>query len=535
MKSEWIGSFPFSAPRDQQVTAIDHAIETFDAGRKFEMLEMGVGCGKSAVAATLAHWMAVNTVSMDDVQSGAYILTSQKILQDQYVRDFGHHVHSIKSASSYQCSAIAATCSEAKKLSQIAAAAGSPLNMSCRDNCAYRVAKQAFIDSDISLTNYAFFMNDVAYAKDLHKRSLMVIDECHTLESALCSMAELQMSERGIGKLVNASIPTDVSIESIRDWLVSLARPISDAIKASQLMIKMLAKSSLSSPQAAEEARKLDKLSKLASKAARIARLLDDTWCISRDVSDVDGTARLMLRPTDVSSVADTYLFKFATRVMMMSATICDPRVMCSALGISQSNVRFLSMPSPFDPALRPVIYAPAGKMSFANVSQTMPIMIETVRALIDEHPDSKGIVHTGNYKISRALQATLPNSRAIFHDETNRDAALAQHLSDPGPTVLFSPSMTDGVDLHDELSRFQVICKLPFPNASDSWVKKRMSRDSRWYAWMTASKISQAVGRSVRHETDWAHTYILDECWERFYSDSHALFSESFKEALVM
>jgi hypothetical protein len=40
-------------------------------------------------------------------------------------------------------------------------------------------------------------------------------------------------------------------------------------------------------------------------------------------------------------------------------------------------------------------------------------------------------------------------------------EAALHQHRLSPGPTVLCSPAMTEGIDLADDLSRFQVIVKV--------------------------------------------------------------------------
>ena len=106
--------------------------------------------------------------------------------------------------------------------------------------------------------------------------------------------------------------------------------------------------------------------------------------------------------------------------------------------------------------------------------------------------------------------------------------------MSSKEPTVLLSPSMTEGIDLKGDLSRFQVICKVPYPWLGDPIVKKRMHKFPNWYSLKTAMTIVQAVGRSVRNSEDTAITYILDSDWSRFYGKNKKLFCEDFKRLIV-
>lgn len=524
---DWSESFPFESPREQQIAAIDHALDTFDLGRKFELLEMGVGCGKSAVAATLAHYSARNSVTTSQIRSGGYILTPQKILQDQYVGDFGQFIKSVKSASSYSCEKMAANCSEATKIQNLIG------DRMCAATCLYKIAKREFLHGDISLTNYAFFLHDAMYAKDIIKKPFMAIDECHSLETALCSLGELQFSSKSIKKMLNIQVPDLANADEIVTWLVSSCAP---AIKTEvNKIVKLLSCASaaqLQSDPILIEAKRLEKLYSLASKIKRIAESIDDTWSTSIDRDDNDEVT-VTIKPTDISEIAESVLFKYAAKVLLMSATICDSSVLTTALGIKTDDVRFMSLDSPFDPANRQIHYLPIGKMSMAHVNESVPKLIEAVKIILHSHGSHKGIVHTGSYKIAKILQDSIRSNRCIFHDDSNRDAALAQHISSTAPTVLFSPSMIEGIDLKDDLSRFQIICKIPFPHFQDAWVKKRVERQPRWYAWATASKIAQAVGRSVRNESDWAETYILDSCWERFFADNRSMFNRSFVSAL--
>ena len=121
-----------------------------------------------------------------------------------------------------------------------------------------------------------------------------------------------------------------------------------------------------------------------------------------------------------------------------------------------------------------------------------------------------------------------------MIHDSANRDKVLQKHCNSKSATVLLSPSMTEGVDLRDELSRFQVICKIPYPYLGDKLIRKKMNKWKWWYPLQTAKTIVQAVGRSIRSDSDQAVTYILDSDWEIFFKRNRLFFPDSFKKAIL-
>jgi len=71
---------------------------------------------------------------------------------------------------------------------------------------------------------------------------------------------------------------------------------------------------------------------------------------------------------------------------------------------------------------------------------------------------------------------------------------------------------MQTGIDLKDDLSRFQIILKVPYPNISSEKIKARQRTNKEWYNWKTCVDLIQAYGRSIRSEDDYAETYVLDE-----------------------
>jgi Rad3-related DNA helicase len=139
-------------------------------------------------------------------------------------------------------------------------------------------------------------------------------------------------------------------------------------------------------------------------------------------------------------------------------------------------------------------------------------------------------VVHNcTNYKIGKYLMENVKTNRFLTHDSTNRDDVLKLHVNSSEPTVLLSPSMMEGVDLKDDLSRFQIICKVPFPYLGDLVIKKRMEKNEKWYPYMTAKSVIQSLGRSIRNETDHAVSYILDSDWHRFFCKNKQLFPNEF------
>jgi Rad3-related DNA helicase len=258
-----------------------------------------------------------------------------------------------------------------------------------------------------------------------------------------------------------------------------------------------------------------------------------DNWVFDEEVTWERKSRKFVFKSIDVSKFAKQYLLRLGRNVLLMSATILDHEAYCQSLGIPKSEVEFIRIPSPFPIENRPVLTLSVGKMGAKNLDVTLPKLAVAIKEILSSHPNEKGIIHCHTYKIVNYLKQSLRSSRILTHTSENRDAVLQKHLNSKNPTVLLSPSMTEGVDLRGEFSRFQVICKVPYPFLGDKLVKKRMNKWKGWYPLQTAKAIVQAVGRSVRSSDDHAVTYILDSDWERFYSYNKSLFPKDFQRCI--
>ena len=83
----WNKSFPHDMPRACQEEAINFALDSIiDDNKRFVIIEAGTGVGKSAIGLTVARYLQENLPEREGHEKGAYFLTTQKILQEQYER-----------------------------------------------------------------------------------------------------------------------------------------------------------------------------------------------------------------------------------------------------------------------------------------------------------------------------------------------------------------------------------------------------------------------------------------------------------------
>jgi len=113
--------------------------------------------------------------------------------------------------------------------------------------------------------------------------------------------------------------------------------------------------------------------------------------------------------------------------------------------------------------------------------------------------------------------------------------AALLDYHTFNEKSVILAPAMHEGIDLMGELSRFAIICKVPYPNFYDNkQMVRRMELDKFYYDWLVALKLVQSYGRSVRSDTDYADTYIIDGAFAYFYSKTKRILPGWFKECII-
>src|SRR5215469_9922154 len=181
---------------------------------------------------------------------------------------------------------------------------------------------------------------------------------------------------------------------------------------------------------------------------------------------------------------------------------------------------KFIRVESDFPLQNRPIhpmniVYLNFNNLQLQEVKTKIAIAIDNLMTL---HKNHKGLIHTTSYEqlnfIRENISQTNKRRLIVTDPEIQRDEVIGEHVNSTKPTVLISPSLHTGLDLKDDLSRFQIITKVPYPNLGDRWTDAKRKASRQWYTWQTALKLVQGYGRSVRSKEDWAATYVLDSVW---------------------
>ena len=535
LTTDLLAHFPDGAiPRPEQVRLLDELGAALAEGGDGEttrifVIEAPPGVGKSHLAMTLARWSA-----------DAYLLTSQKLLQDQYEREFGDALQLVKGRENYLCERYPPPA----RVTTSQGLCRRPRSPMCR--CPYARAKLAAVNGPIFCTNTAYFLTLRQWQREqLRRRKLLVIDEAHNLEAQLVRVFTVTFAPDQMKAWFGGALPHLASAGEYRILFEDHVTRLDAELALIDRRLESLRPPALGDddlltyPLTAEERELLEQHDLLEGAVARLHFFVDaeDTEWIVRYPADLAATLELV--PLTVSAMAASLLWDAAEVVVLSSAFMGRREIIAGYFGLEPDAVRSFASASPFPVEQRPIEYRSVGALSKATLGELEPLLFDHVASILAHHQAEKGLVHAASYAAARRLLAYLAehapeqHRRVIFVESSAAKVrALEHHRASPLPTVLLSPSLREGVDLPDDFLRFQIVTKMPYPDLGDPWTAARQARDPRWYALETAKALVQAYGRSCRHANDHGITYILDGQFARFMQRYRPLLPPWFREA---
>lgn len=531
--------FPFKSYRPGQKEAIEFIIKAFAQGKKYVFLEAPTGIGKSAMAYTIARILRESYIK-------SYYLTSTKILQSQLINDFGDNSFvDLKGRNAYNCSFWGKALREAKEgkrklrpsLVKILDDSGC---LSCAHGycklvekkskleyclssglCPYWNRRDQAVNADVCVMNFDSFLYQTQYSNfgDGQVRGFMTIDETHNAEGKLLDFVSISISDKLIKMRLRPKKTPEDYVEYFKN--IDLKSYILD--KAAEALQQ-------------DDISRYDSLISMSAKLSLIYNDVNNDEWVCNFVKK-DSYSAIELKPIYIRKYFHPLISSRANKILMMSATILSDDIMRDSLGISRDDSAFLRMDSIFDRDKRPIYCQPVGKLSFKHKYGTYPKLVSKIDKICDENSGYRGIIHTHNFEISELLMTECAsNDRFLYQrDFRNKTEMLREH-DNRSNGIIVAPAMYEGIDLRDDKSRFQIICKVPYPNAhANPQLKKRSELSWGYYIWLTAYRICQAYGRSIRSEDDWANTYILDTDFKRFLQMSVDILPDWFIEALQL
>lgn len=424
---------------------------------------------------------------------GAITLTITKSLQDQYIKLF--NCSTLKGKNNYT-----STIEPTMDVEIESAVMPRSLLIKHRKEglCPYHNDRRDLLINKSSITNYKMFMNLPDHVK---YRDYIICDESSELEDELVSQCSCNIDYEQL-KRNGLSIKPLTSEEplAVYAWLDDLVQMLQE--QRIFLQRELQKKSSWSK----RNQFKYRFINHLLSQVTRCANnFYTCEYIVEKKFNHV------LLTPLYVDSLAQN-IFGFAKKRLLMSATIIDVPNYAKGLGIQ--NYKHIDVPSEFPAKKSPIYVSSKYPLNRKTIKKFLPEVVKNIKDIVTHHEGDKGIIHTHTHEITQFIYETVDSikPRLITREPgVSNEELLAKHIESKNNTVLMSPSLTYGVDLKDDLSRFQIIVKLPYLPLHDKRIKKLFEIDPDWYENKMLNTLVQACGRSTRSSHDYSTTYILD------------------------
>lgn len=487
--------------RPKQTLTLDKVSEAYNSGTKFVMGQWPVGFGKSVVGVAVCK--ALGT---------AYIPMPNNNLMQQYSKSFDD-VRQLKGRKWFPCTYDDSetnewviplihqgkifkvgemnSCSNARCSKKPSSKKQKVLDQCAVSGpCPYSEAVRVASEANVIVTNFhAFCSQNLHNPHMFGHRKVIVIDEAHLLHSFLRGYLT-------VGITINRSVaPMElVHLTTFDMWLNWLSR--NEQLATFQ----------------SEDSRDAHKTR--IEKLQQIGEGVFGSPPITNIVHDVETESfRVEFVPNSVASAARSLIYDYADFVILMSGSWGDKNTSMYEIGLNPAETRFIDIESDFPKQNRKVMLPPDNlDLSHKLWDENLPKLVKFIQDKINNHPNEKGLIHVPSYAKGWQIIKLLKSSRVIGHVSEDFHQKFEEFLKTSEPKVFISPSCVEGVDLKDDLCRWQVITTLPYPPAGSGYYQRLLSKGG-WlqYNTHTLRQIMQMLGRPVRSSEDWAVTYIAD------------------------
>lgn len=549
-----------------QVPVVKQILKSYLSDKKSFILEAPTGVGKSIIGIMVSDAIS-RYMGYHNSSPSTYMLTSSKMLQDQLDEDkdrfkikwavlkgqvnYGCHVNG-KNFTQRDCKNM--SISKAEK------------DLECAATCPYIIARNKAKYWDTAILSYAYWLTTMNYVYEFlgsyapfQKRHVTIFDEAHMLSDIVCNMFSTEITSKIIGvirrykdtfnnilpKSEDALLLSEITEEIVRliplllNEKLSVQQVFDYLIEYDEVLIKLNKHIvstrnrylSTDSKLWSKEQRKFDKDSEsMQSYCVGVDYFIKENKdnigmvvkTYEKEIDDRNGSedTKMLLRSLLEQNIIKEHCHKYTDFSLFMSATIGDADIFAQNNGIENYDYLYIDSNFKFDNS--PILQVgPPISLAFKEKHASMPELMLRIEHICNNiHPDEKGIIHTGNFEIAFKFKEFLweqkiPNYRRFlfYKSAQEKDKAIVQ-LAKSKNAVIIGPSLMEGLDLKDDLARFSILAKVPYP-ALDSYNRKKMEIMPSWYNWKTTTSIMQSMGRTIRHKNDWAYTYLLDSCFD--------------------
>jgi len=517
--------FPAPSYRGNQRGALEDVRDAFADGNDVVLVRAPTGSGKSLLARAIAGCARRPDDAAPSDATGAYYTTPQvSQLDDVAEDDLLTDLKLIRGKRNYSC--ILPGESDTP-VDRAPCAREKGYDCSVKHRCPYFSDRAIASNRDIAAMTLAYFMR-TAGSEVFRKRDVVVVDEAHGLAEWAEMYATIDLNPRTVPIWEDLKVPEITGLDRAAEYadrLANVCRRRKD---------ELVGRPELDPHEAAER----DRLQEIIGELDWFVEDYRDaesatTWVV--DQPEGAGGA-VTIKPMNPERYLSHTVWERGNKFALLSATMLNKDAFCRQVGLNPDSVALVDVGHTFPVENRPLYDVTQGKMTYDHREDTLPDIARMLVRIMQRHRGEKGIVHAHSYAIQERLADRLAEfgvgDRVRVHDTDDRDAQLEAWKATGGEEVFLSVKMEEALDLKGDLARWQVICKAPFLNTSDSRVAHRLEEGQwAWYYRAALRTVIQACGRVVRSPDDYGATYLADssllQVFDRAETDTPPWFAE--------
>jgi len=527
----YLDNFPSQyTPRETQKKVINDVESAIQSGYKNILLCVPTGVGKSHIGVTIAKSLG-----------RSFIITAQKILQDQYTDDFSF-IYPMKGKSNFPCMDMYDTsdiaydtarndpelscslgrcsweenvdgkkkttyCTYKPKLESFSrygiGTEQERIGEPDEQKCYYYNQKYQSLLATLALFNYSSYFQTRLYPQgieELLNRDCIIADEAHEIEDQIIGYIGYDIRPN---TLQDVRMKLDDYITNTTDGVIELLDILGDEYTRETKRLEN------------QEDRRYQTYKKRRDRIDHTKYEIKDNpdnFVIQENKDMLNNITSISIKPINIGKYTKQF-FDRPTQIFM-SGTI-NKMMFCRTMSVPEDQCAFIEVDkSPFPVKNRQIQFHNIRKINYRSTQDDYDAVFAKVKEILKFYSKEKGLILTTTKKHCSEIAEKMGDRIVIAHEgvEGKREKILNNHKNTKKPDVLVSPSLWYGVDLKDDLSRFQIILKAPYPSMADKRTRVKSERDPLWYQNKTVEKLLQGFGRSIRNENDYAETYVIDE-----------------------
>lgn len=548
--------------QDQLIDFALWAIGEFD----YVLVDAPTGIGKALFEAAI-----MNQHIMNDSNFRGYIATPYIGLMDQLEDEFGDkgaetgfHMGRIEGRRNYPCVHEPNYQCDYGICKRIPS--GSKLCPK-KAECLYEHAVSAAASSNVVLSNPAYLFRAVKEGGRLDCRDLAMYDEGHNLEAIMTGRFETNLTVHDYSVATGKdALPNVYGFDFWQNHVMEMI----DRVESRRYELNAQLKSASQYAQS-DLSHKVFKYDTLLDKLKTVKRICDRPKLgIIQPVTYArkKGLKSILFTPVSVSGLAKPLMERVAKKSIILSATLLSGSMVASSLGLGPDDYCYIRVQrSPFPVDHRRIVSVNMGYLSYKRREETLPKMAAMIEKIILDHKDEKGVILPNSFWLTRGIYDQIRDMDEVdvyYHEDDmdERFQAIKEYMNSKEPCVLISTYVKEGYDFIDDMCRYIIVPKIPYPQIDEKIrVKMQNSQRSyqeafgcpasfddsgicqnfqcaqpctRWYKWRALVTLVQMLGRAVRHDKDWARMYVLDSGFKRFIRQCGNMVPEWFREAII-